>query len=138
MSYFLFRAAHPQRFLVFTQTILFLVLMFAVSATSLAQEDVVRTDISLVQLNIGVVDHQGHAITTLSQNDFAVYEDDVKQSILHFEPTYAPFSLVLLLDMSGSTINFRQQLKQAAWRFLDALAPEDRVAVIQFNAKVKT
>jgi VWFA-related protein len=34
-------------------------------------------------------------------------------------------------------VNFRQQLKQAAWRFLDALAPEDRVAVIQFNAKVK-
>jgi Ca-activated chloride channel family protein len=138
MSYFLFRAARPQRFLVFTQTILFLVLMFAVCAVSLAQDDVVKTDISLVQLNIGVVDHQGHAITTLSQNDFAVYEDDVKQSILHFEPTYAPFSLVMLLDMSGSTINFRQQLKQAAWRFLDALAPEDRVAVIQFNAKVKT
>jgi VWFA-related protein len=43
----------------------------------------------------------------------------------------------MLLDTSGSTVNFRQQFKQAAWRFLDALAPEDRVAVIQFNAKVK-
>jgi VWFA-related protein len=40
--------------------------------------------------------------------------------------------------MSGSTINFRQQLKLASTRFLDALAPEDRVAVIQFNAKVKS
>src|SRR5260370_3359555 len=40
--------------------------------------------------------------------------------------------------MSGSTINFRQQLKLASQRFLDALAPEDRVAVIQFNAKVKS
>jgi len=49
-----------------------------------------------------------------------------------------PFSLVLLLDMSGSTINFRQQLKLASQRFLDALAPDDRVAVIQFNAKVKS
>ena len=39
--------------------------------------------------------------------------------------------------MSGSTISFRPQLKQAALRFLDALAPEDRVAVIQFNAKIK-
>jgi VWFA-related protein len=39
--------------------------------------------------------------------------------------------------MSGSTVNFRQQLKQAAFRFLDALAPDDRVAVVQFNAKVK-
>ena len=100
-------------------------------------EDVVRTDTSLVQLNVGVVDPQGRAITSLSRSDFTVYEDGVKQPILHFEPTQAPFSLVLLLDMSGSTLSFRPQLKTAAYRFLDALAPEDRVAVIQFNAKYK-
>src|SRR5688572_20536422 len=102
----------------------------------LAQEpdDVVRTNISLIQLNVGVVDRQGRAITSLTKNDFAVYEDGVKQSIQHFEPAQAPFSLVLLLDMSGSTINFRQQLKLASQRFLDALAPEDRVSVVQFNA----
>lgn len=100
-------------------------------------DDVVRTDVSLVQLNVGVVDPQGRAVTSLARNDFAVYEDGVKQPILHFEPTHAPFSLVLLLDMSGSTISFRPQLKQAALRFLDALAPEDRVAVVQFNAKIK-
>jgi Ca-activated chloride channel family protein len=91
----------------------------------------------LVQLNVGVVDRQGRAVTSLSRQHFAVYEDNVRQSIQSFEPTYAPFSLVLLLDMSGSTVNFRSQLKQAATRFLDALGPEDRVAVIQFNAKVK-
>jgi VWFA-related protein len=62
----------------------------------------------------------------------------VKQTIQSFEPTEAPFSLVLLLDMSGSTVSFRQQLKLASQRFLDALAPDDRVAVIQFNAKVKS
>jgi Ca-activated chloride channel family protein len=101
-------------------------------------DEVVRTETSLVQLNVGVVDPRGRAITSLSQKDFTVYEDGVKQPILHFEPTYAPFSLVLLLDVSGSTVNFRQQFKQAAWRFLDALAPDDRVAVIQFNAKVKS
>ena len=101
-------------------------------------DDVVRTETSLVQLNVGVVDPRGRAVTSLSQSDFTIYEDGVKQPILHFEPTDAPFSLVLLLDTSGSTVNFRQQFKQAAWRFLDALAPEDRVAVIQFNAKVKT
>lgn len=100
--------------------------------------DTITTDTSLVQLNIGVVDPRGRAVTSLSQNDFAVYEDGVKQPISYFEPTTSPFSLVMLLDMSGSTISFRPQLKQAAFRFLDALAPEDRVAVIQFNAKIKT
>ncbi|MDQ3666710.1 MAG: VWA domain-containing protein [Acidobacteriota bacterium] len=100
-------------------------------------DDVVRTNVSLVQLNVGVVDKEGRAITSLTRNDFAVYEDGVRQSISQFEPTNAPFSLVLLLDVSGSTINFRPQLKLATQRFLDALASEDRVAVIQFDARTK-
>ena len=124
----------------FLAGLLFSAWLLGAAPLARAQEpdDVVRTDTALVQLNVGVVDPRGRAVTSLSQSDFTVYEDGVKQSILHFEPTYAPFSLVLLLDTSGSTVNFRQQFKQAAWRFLDALAPEDRVAVIQFNAKVKS
>ncbi len=110
----------------------------AVSANAQDPDDIVRTDTSLVQLNVGVVDKQGRAITSLTRNDFLVFEDGVKQTIQQFAPVDAPFSLVLMLDMSGSTINFRQQLKLASQRFLDALAPEDRVAVVQFNAKVKS
>jgi VWFA-related protein len=121
--------------------ILFAVFLAVVVVTPIyAQEvdDVVRTETSLVQLNIGVVDKQGRAITSLTRNDFVVYEDGVKQTLQHFEPVDAPFSLVLMLDMSGSTITFRQQLKLASQRFLDALAPEDRVSVIQFNKDVKS
>jgi VWFA-related protein len=98
-------------------------------------EDVITTETSLVQLNVGVVDRQGHAITTLSQNDFVIYEDGVKRPIQHFEPAEMPFSLVMLLDTSGSTINLRQQIEQAALRFLDALGPGDRVSIVQFNGK---
>src|SRR3954470_18921210 len=100
--------------------------------------EVVTVNTSLVQLNVGVADRQGHAVTNLSRADFKVYEDGVLQPIMDFEPTAAPFSLVLLLDLSGSTQTFRLQLKQAAYRFLDALAPGDRVAVVVFNEKVKT
>ena len=118
--------------------LLFLSLFLVPAAFAQDVDDVVRTDTSLVQLNIGVVDGQGRAITSLTRNNFSVYEDGFKQSIQLFEPVDAPFSLVLLLDMSGSTVNFRQQLKLASQRFLDALGPSDRVAVIQFNAKVKS
>lgn len=130
----------PSHRLVSPRFLLPLLLIFypAFSARAQVPDDVIRTDVSLVQLNVGVVDPQGRAITSLARNDFTVYEDGVKQPILYFEPTNAPFSLVMLMDMSGSTVSFRPQLKQAAWRFLDALAPEDRVAVIQFNAKIKS
>ena len=112
-----------------------LVIILAVGAQAQQPDDVITTDTSLVQLNVGVVDRQGHAITTLARNDFVVYEDGVQRPIFSFVPTEAPFSLVMLLDMSGSTINFRQQIQGAALRFLDALAPEDRVAVVEFNGK---
>src|SRR5229473_4849912 len=112
-----------------------LLIVLAVGVSAQQPDDVVRTDTSLVQLNVGVVDRQGHAITSLSRNDFTVYEDGVLRPIAVFEPTESPFSLVMLLDMSGSTINFRQQIQQSALRFLDALAPDDRVAVVEFNGK---
>ena len=125
--------------IVYRILIIGLLAFFAVTTASAQDvDDVIRTETSLVQLNIGVVDKQGRAVTSLTRNDFIIYEDGVKQSIQLFEPVESPFSLVLMLDMSGSTINFRQQLKLASQRFLDALAPDDRVSVIQFDAQVKS
>jgi VWFA-related protein len=112
-----------------------LLLVFATGVFAQQPDEVITTDTSLVQLNVGVVDKSGNSVTTLSRNDFVVYEDGVRRPILTFEPTEAPFSLVLMLDMSGSTVNFRQQIKGAALRFLDALTPDDRIAVVQFNGK---
>ena len=113
----------------------FVFLSLATGARAQQPDDVITTNTSLVQLSVGVVDQQGRAITSLQSNDFVVYEDGVRRPILHFEPADTPFSLVLMLDMSGSTVNFRQQIRAAALRFLDALGPEDRVAVVQFNGK---
>ncbi len=116
---------------------LFLILLFGFLTTASGQEeDIIKVDSSIVRLNVGVVDDRGRPITSLNKDDFTVYEDGVKQSIARFEPTVAPFSLVLILDMSGSTIGFRQTIQQSALRFLDALAPDDRVAVIEFYDKV--
>lgn len=102
------------------------------------QDEVIDVESRLVRLNIGVADRKGQPITNLSAANFNVYEDGVRQSITSFEPVTTPFSLVLLLDLSGSTLSFRTTLKQAAIRFLDALAPGDRVAVVTFNRDART
>jgi VWFA-related protein len=123
-----------RRFMSFA--LLAIALLASITAAQAQQPDeVLKTDTALVQLSVGVVDQQGRAIKSLQSNDFVVYEDGVRRPILHFEPAETPFSLVLLLDMSGSTVNFRQQIQMAALRFLDALGPEDRVAIVQFNGK---
>src|SRR5919112_1531202 len=120
--------------------------LFACGAVARAQQptptppppdEVITVESNLVQLNVGVVDRQGRAITSLNQNDFAVYEDGVRQTIRSFEPTQSPFSLVLLLDLSGSTLSFRTQLRMAALRFIDALGPQDRVSIVAFWGQQK-
>lgn len=101
-----------------------------------AQDDPVRVDSAIVRLNVGVVDDRGRSITSLDRANFSVFEDGIKQDISRFETTNAPFSVVMLLDMSGSTKSFRQNIKLSAARFLDAVGPNDRVAVIEFYDKI--
>ncbi len=101
-----------------------------------AQDDPIRVDSAIVRVNIGVVDGRGRPITSLDKEKFSLFEDGVKQDISRFETASAPFSVVMLLDMSGSTRSFRQNIQLSASRFLDALAPDDRVAVVEFYSKV--
>ncbi len=138
MIYFRFPFISPalKSFFIGFALILSYIFLSATSVSAQDPDEVVKVNTSLVQLNVGVVDRQGRAVTNLSRAEFAVYEDDVLQPITNFEPTTTPFSLVLMLDMSGSTQSFRSTLKQSAYRFLDALAPNDRVALITFNDKV--
>ncbi|HEV7902557.1 MAG TPA: VWA domain-containing protein [Pyrinomonadaceae bacterium] len=116
---------------------LLLCALAAGSARAQDDDDKVTVEANLIRLNVGVADVRGRAVTNLTRGDFAVFEDGVAQTILNFETTEQPFSLVLLLDMSGSTLSFRTQLKQSAQRFIDALSPADRVAVVSFWTEMK-
>ena len=116
--------------------LLFLLTLSAFQATFAQDEDPVKIDTSIVRLNVGVVDRRGKPVTSLSRSNFTVLEDGVSQEISRFEPTTAPFSLVMILDMSGSTLSMRQVMKQSAFRFIDALSPDDRVAVVEFYDKI--
>ena len=100
-------------------------------------DDPIKVDTSVVRVNIGVADGRGRPITDLSQQSFQIFEDGERQSISRFELSTAPFSVVMLLDMSGSTTGFRQNIKLSAARFLDALGVGDRVAVVEFYSKIR-
>lgn len=114
-----------------------ILILFVFASICVAQDDgPVRVDSAIVRVNVGVVDDRGRPITTLDRSSFTVYEDGVKQEISRFVAAPAAFSVVMMLDMSGSTRSFRQNIQLAASRFLDALAPDDRVAVVEFYSKV--
>jgi len=113
----------------------FLLLSFF-NVAAQTDDDPIIVDSSVVRLNVGVADRKGRPITDLARENFTIFEDGVKQNIQRFEPVVAPFSVVMILDMSGSTLGFRETIRQSAYRFVDALAPEDRVAVVEFYDKV--
>mgnify|MGYP001294641341 CR=1 FL=1 len=117
-------------------SLLFLFIFLAFTSIRAQDDDIIKVDSSVVRLNIGVVDRSGRPMTNLTKDDFIIYEDGVRQTVSRFEPTVTPFSVVMILDMSGSTLGFRQIIRQSATRFVDALAPNDRVAVIEFYDKV--
>jgi Ca-activated chloride channel family protein len=117
---------------------IFILLIVAIAAlvASAQDDDTVKIDSSIVRLNVGVVDERGRPVTNLDRTNFKIFEDGSKQEISRFEPSTAPFSVVMILDMSGSTLPMRQVMKQSAFRFLDALSPDDRVAVVEFYDKI--
>jgi Ca-activated chloride channel family protein len=118
--------------------LIFSLLLFGFSNVAAQTDDdtPITVDSSVVRLNVGVADRKGLPVTNLTRESFTIFEDGVKQNIQSFQPVVTPFSVVMILDMSGSTLGFRQTIRQSAYRFIDALAPEDRVAVIEFYDKV--
>lgn len=103
----------------------------------LAEEDVVQLDAPLVNLNVSVTDAKGKVISGLRMEDFTVTEDGVEQPITHFATEMTPFNLVLLLDVSGSTREKSEFIRQAANRFLDLMHPGDKIAILLFARDVE-
>jgi VWFA-related protein len=99
----------------------------------ISENDVIRVDTELVGLNVSVVDRStNRGVNGLTKEDFRLFENDAAQQISHFESASAPFNLVLLVDLSGSTATVVELIKSAALHFVDAARPFDRIGVITF------
>ena len=99
----------------------------------ISEGDIIRVDSQLVTLNVSVVDRStSRGLAGLVQSEFKLFEDGQEQRIVQFESSSAPFDLVLLIDLSGSTKEVVKLIRAAALRFVNAARPADRVAVITF------
>ena len=102
-------------------------------AEEVSEGDVIRVDSQLATLNLSVIDRNtNRGIIGLGQSDFHLFEDGVEQQILQFESSSAPFDLILLIDVSGSTREVIKLIRAAALRFVEAARPSDRIGIISF------
>ena len=102
----------------------------------IGEGDIVRVDSQLVTLNMSVIDRNtNRGLVGLGRSDFKLFENGAEQQILQFESSAAPFDLILLIDLSGSTREKVALIRAAALRFVNAARPFDRVGVVSFAGK---
>ncbi len=96
--------------------------------------ETIRVDSDLVDLRVSVVRlNPNNPVFALEQKDFLVFEDGKPQEIVFFAGEDAPFDLVLLLDLSGSSSDKVKLIRNSAKRFVESTRPMDRVAIITFT-----
>lgn len=99
--------------------------------------DTIKFDTSLVMVPVSVMDRNGHYVPPLKRENFRIEENGVSQKIAYFATTDAPFSVLLLIDTSGSTEARLREIQDAAIKFVDKLKPVDRVMVMSFDDHIE-
>lgn len=121
-----------------TSSILGLLLSLLIPAAGLGQSpeqvETIRVESDLVDLKVSLLRlNPQNPSPELQQKDFLVLEDGRPQDIAFFAAAEAPFDLVLLLDLSGSTNDKLKLIRKSARRFVDATRPIDRVSIVAFT-----
>ena len=99
--------------------------------------DTIKFDTSLVMVPVTVMDRNGRYVPQLRRENFRIQENGVDQKIAYFATTDSPFSVVLLIDTSGSTEIRLSDIQDSAIKFVDKLKPSDSVMVMSFDDSIQ-
>ena len=104
----------------------------SVAPTIKEDDEPIKVETNLVNLNVRVVDRNGRPVNDLKQSDFNVFEEGSPQRIEFFSRSEVPTNYTLVVDNSGS---LRQQLDKVieAGKILIATnKPADETSIIRF------
>jgi Ca-activated chloride channel family protein len=105
-----------------------------------AQQGTFRSAIDVVSMNVTVTDTSNSTtryITDLTEKDFEIFEDGVKQELTLFNRTNLPVALSLLIDTSSSMEDRMATAQDAAIGFVRKLRPTDLGEVIGFDSRAE-
>ena len=98
--------------------------------------DVIRTDTALVTVPVTVMDRSGRYVPLLRREQFRILENGVEQKIAYFATNDSPFTVILLIDTSGSTHFRLDDIQDAAINFVSKLKSNDSVMVMSFDDRI--
>lgn len=99
---------------------------------------VFRSDVSLVRVDVQVLDRTSRPVTHLQKEDFVLRENGKELPILNFASEKMPIDILFLLDVSGSMRPHVERIARAAQSALDTLGQEDRIAIMVFDRQTRT
>jgi Ca-activated chloride channel family protein len=102
-----------------------------------AQQPAFRSAIDVVSMNVTVTDSTNKYITDLTEKDFEIFEDGVKQDLTLFNRSNLPVALSLLIDTSSSMEDRMATAQEAAIGFVRKLRPTDLGEVIGFDSRAE-
>jgi len=95
----------------------------------------------VVTLKLLVQDPNGYFIPNIRRENFAVYENGVRQQNATVEVEQAPVSLALLMEFGGRTPGLNrdlgQEVSRAGQQLLDELGRDDKIAVWKYSDKLE-
>jgi len=100
------------------------------------ENSVVRVSTSLITVPAVVMDRNGRYVGNLRKEQFQIFEDGIEQKITYFASIEKPFTVALMLDMSGSTQAQLAQIREAANTFVSRLRLHDRLMAVSFDGQV--
>lgn len=92
-----------------------------------------RVDVDLVLVPVSVSDSMNRPVSTLKQEDFALYEENQPQQIRYFSSEDAPVSVAILLDVSKSMSDKIDTERFAIREFFQNAHPQDEYFAITFS-----
>jgi VWFA-related protein len=87
-----------------------------------------------VTLDVAVIEKSPDAFGSLTKEEFAVYEDGVKQQVISLAAQDSPFSLGIAVDASGSMRGQLPLIQKAAQAVISKMGSDDEAFVVAFTS----
>jgi len=92
-----------------------------------------RSSTDLVSVYTTVQDQSTRLVPDLTQDDFVITDNGKEQPITYFSNEITPFSVVVMLDRSGSMFEHQIRIRDAAMAFVVRLLPDDQARIGSFG-----
>jgi Ca-activated chloride channel homolog len=92
-----------------------------------------RSSTELVSVYATVQDKATRLVPDLTQDDFVITDNGKEQPIAFFSNEVTPFSVIVMLDRSGSMYQHQYRIRDAAMAFVVRLLPDDKARIGSFG-----